>query len=44
MQELNLVEVDVVSGGVIPIALAIWYTSGFVAGVAGGWTFGQAIF
>ena len=44
MQELNLVEVEVVSGGLIPLAYAVWYTGGFLAGVAGGWTFGREIF
>lgn len=41
MQVLNAVEVEEVSGGIIPIALAIWYTGGFLVGVAGGYTFGK---
>ena len=43
MQELNSQEIDEVSGAIIPLAVAIWYTSGFLAGAAGGWAFGTTI-
>lgn len=39
MQVLNTVEVEEVSGGVVP--LLVWYTAGFVSGVAGGYIFGK---
>ncbi|MEI6858336.1 MAG: class IIb bacteriocin, lactobin A/cerein 7B family [Shewanella sp.] len=37
-------ELGAVNGGVIPLAVAVYYSAGFVAGVVGGWTFGKEIF
>jgi lactobin A/cerein 7B family class IIb bacteriocin len=44
MQELNLDEVEAVGGGVVPLAMALWYTAGGVTGVTAGWAAGRAFF
>jgi len=41
---LNDKEIGNVNGGVVPLAAAVYYSAGFVAGVVGGWTFGSKIF
>jgi lactobin A/cerein 7B family class IIb bacteriocin len=43
MEVMTQNEIDEVSGGIIPLAVAVWYTSGFIAGAAGGWAFGTTI-
>ena len=43
IQVLSNGEIDEVSGGVVPLAVAIYYTGGFVVGVVGGWSFGSLI-
>lgn len=43
MEVLNEKQIDEVSGGLVPIAMLVWYTSGFIAGAAGGWAFGTTV-
>ena len=44
MQVLNAFEVQEVSGGIIPLALAVFYVAGGTAGVGAGWAIGRAFF
>lgn len=37
-------EISHVSGGVVPLAVAIYYSAGFVTGVAAGWSFSSLVF
>lgn len=36
-------EIGQVSGGVVPLAVAIYYSAGFVTGVAAGWSFSSLV-
>ncbi len=42
LQVLNDNDIDNVSGG-LPIVVAAYYAGAFIAGCAGGWTFGRAM-
>ncbi|MGF6179041.1 hypothetical protein ABIB42_000037 [Massilia sp. UYP32] len=44
MQEMNVFEIDEVSGGLLMIPLWAFYAAGGTAGVAAGWQFGRALF
>jgi lactobin A/cerein 7B family class IIb bacteriocin len=37
-------EISQVSGGVVPLAVAIYYSAGFVTGVGAGWSFASLVF
>lgn len=37
-------EIDQISGGVVPLGVAAYWSAGFFGGVYGGWTFGNAYF
>ncbi|WP_371876417.1 class IIb bacteriocin, lactobin A/cerein 7B family [Pseudoduganella chitinolytica] len=39
LRTLSMEEIDDISGGVIPLAVAALYAAGFTSGVAAGWTF-----
>jgi hypothetical protein len=44
MQELNMLEIDEVSGGLLMIPLWAFYAAGGTTAVAAGWTLGRAFF
>lgn len=44
VQELTNEELQLVSGGVIPLAVAVYYAGGFASGVVAGWVVGSALF
>lgn len=44
IRTLNDHELSQVTAGAIPLAVAAYYSSGFLAGVYGGWTFGREFF
>lgn len=44
MQEMNLFEIDEVSGGLLMILVWAFYASGGTAAVTAGWALGRAFF
>ena len=41
IREMSMEEIDNVSGGVIPLVVAVFYMTGFTAGVGAGYVFGK---
>ena len=44
MHVVTMVEIEEVTGGLVPLGVALFYAAGGTAGVSAGWALGRAFF